>query len=394
MAPGLLPLSLLLCLVLSCSLPGAQAAGDPIEELCNSPQGHLDNHTLQLNQSQYSISNESCRVENVYNLTITGSPDLTTILCKRKDKNITSSIFSFVNVTLLKIENVVFLECGASLSPDSDLKHLAEDSRLYFGSGQSVVLICNHCKDLSINNVRFSNNTGYSFIGVNLYGNSVLENVEVFGGNDVRYSSDDSKCSKAGKEYVCKNRGIYFFFTNSEFEVGDLNVTLKDAVFYKNDFTSSTEDATNSQAWCVRNVFGEFVSSRDFKVTNLLPDVGALTTIYTQTNFLAEVNVLNSNFTDNHGLCYGAIFSLLLTGSPANVHQTIQGCNFTSNSPIVAPSGEGRNYLGREITVYTRFVGDYKRDRSISIVDCLLECHDHDITSPSLSIISFPDTTG
>ena len=392
-------------LAVFCSQGGQEVSrsrtGSSIDELCD-PQGQpLDNYVLRLNESKYTVANDShCMVENVQNITIIGNSNLTTILCLKASENITSSIFSFINVTSLTIQNIHFEGCGASLTPDDDLKYLRENARSYFGPGQAAAVLCSHCKDLSLSNVQFTRNTGYSFIGINLYGNSVLDRLHVYGGDDERYSPDDPRCNQTGKEYVCSNRGVFLFFTGSELTtLSHGNVSVVNSDFDSNSYnstnTSSNEDAITSQAWCVRNVFGEFINPQEFYVQGLLPDVGALTIIYIQQDFTASVNIHNNNFTDNEGLCFGAIFSLLLTASPGQVQQTIEGCYFTGNSPFVVPYGEGRNYLARSITVYMKFEGDFSSaDDTIWIVNCSFKCGDNNITSPSLSIIHFPTTKG
>ena len=74
-----------------------------IEEICTGGDG-LNHRTIFLSGDLSLAPDTECRVEKIRNLTIQGnSSNLATIQCQREAGNITSSLFSFVNVTSLTL---------------------------------------------------------------------------------------------------------------------------------------------------------------------------------------------------------------------------------------------------------------------------------------------------
>lgn len=382
---------------------GAHQAGDGIraglQDLCNSSES-LDHRTLQLIDSHYSVpSGTECRVENVQNLTVIGKASQTTIECIRNPDNITSSFFSFVNVTSLRIENIHFVGCGASLKSE-DLQYMSYTS--YFDVGQAAVLLCNHCFDLFIGNVCFSNNTGYSFVAINLHGNSTLDRIQVLGEDDTHYSPDDPQCTQPGYENVCNSRGMLLFFTDSTLQpwprISPAQVVLSNSVFRSNALQWSNVSSNSSHVRCVRDTFDTFIVPWKDQVPSTLPDVGALTIAYTQTQgFQADVSVSNSNFTDNHGLCFGAIFVLMHTSLVNLARLSIQDSYFLRNFPVAVPENEAKNYFGGDVTIYMQYGGPYNESQCISITNSSVAdsfTSTSTLTSPSISVIHFPNTQG
>lgn len=366
----------------------------PLDDLCSGDSASLSHRVLHLSNSSYQVSGEVCRVENVQNLTVIGSDDVTTIQCIRHPDNITSTAFSFINVTSLSIQNIHFVGCGAALTQD-DLKYMADTSYFYFKVGQAAILLCNHCFDLFVSNVRFSNNTGYSFVGINLHGNSRLNRVQVLGEDDTLYSPYDPRCTRPDLEFVCNSRGMLLFFTDSTLgsHLPPAQVVVSDSTFSSNTLPWSNISSNSSQTRCIRNTFGNFITTWDLETRNTLPDVGALMVAYTQESYKANVTILNSTFADNHGLCLGAIFTLMHTTSADLTHHRIQNCTFVRNSPLAVPMKEGKNYFGCDVTVYMQYRGPYVEGECISITDSYMTGLNTSRT-PSISMIHFPDTYG
>ena len=396
----IMALSYLVCLWLGCiclGLPlGAQAElldggiSADMKDLCDGMQS-LDNSTIFLNETYYIYSGIECRVEDVQNLKILGDPNVTTaIQCNA------SAIFSFVNVTSLSIEDVHFVGCGATLS-DDDLRYIAEtSSRLYFSTTQTAALLCSHCKDLSLRNVGFSNSVGYSFVGINLHGYSTLDGVQVVGDGE----GDSPECSEPGDKsnITCSNGGMLLFFADSDYMNGTLpsaEVVLSDSSFHSNSVWKGNLSTDWSWLHCVKGVFETYIKTPDRQNTSVLPSVGALTIAYTQTQMWeANVQVLNSDFRDNHGLCFGAVFVLIHTSSVHLAHQQFDNCSFFWNSPRAVPEKDGKNYFGNDVTVYMQYIGQHFMEGQCLSMTSNNMTSSNESSSPSISVIHFPSTHG
>lgn len=406
MASCLLKVAVYVAVHLCCASVSADQypgrASPTLEDICShppAPSGSLDNQTLSLNSSRYTVASGSrCLVENVQHLTIRGNPNTTTIECERAPGKITSTIFSFINVTALTVENVHFEGCGASLSGE-DTKYLKNESLRRFGPGQAVVFLCNHCLDLTLVNVRFSNNTGYAFVGLNLRGKSVLDGVQVLGEDDEHRLPDDPLCNQTGLEYVCSGRGGVLLFGESNFDANlpTMEVVLNNSVFDTNRsplFNSSISgDVIDQRKACIGELFEDFLTPWSAKNFGPLYGVSALTIAHLQSSFKAHVSVLSSNFTNNHGECFGAILVLFQTVSSDMGSQTIQGCTFVANSPVIIPRYESKLYLGSDVTVYMQY-REHVTSQCITITDSFFEDFNNNLESVSIAVANFPLTEG
>ena len=368
--------------------------------LCSSSSGSLDGRVLELDSNTtYTLaSGSACRVESVQRLTIRGNGSQpTTVRCIKTQGNITSSLFSFINVANLTIENIHFVGCGASVDTSEDLKYLFNRSFLYFGSGQAAAVLCNHCENLVLRNVLFTQNTGYAFVGINLHGSPVLDNVQILGQDDLHYPPSDPRCTQASHRHVCNSRGMLLFYTGSTLSPPSAQLVMRDSVFSSNYYKNFTDDQENSSL-CIDPLFQAFVPPENFEVDIhlTLPDVGALTIVFLQKKFKVEVTILNSTFADNHGFCFGAVFALMRTSSTDQAHLLFKNCTFTDNSPVLSLVGGGRwkSYFASHVTTYMQYEGpDYSETQCASITDSYLR-GPYNATTPSLSFIHFPDTYG
>ena len=210
----------LLLFIITCSVGEVQLLTSDIkftDILCDGSKDSLSNYKLTLNDSSYQVNTarSQCLVQDVYNLTIAGGSN-TTIYCDRSLNGVSSTVFSFVNVSSLTIENIHFVGCGGILN---DLKYSANSSFFYFGPGQAAALVCNHCNHLLLTNVTFSNNTGYAFVGINLFNNSILDGVQFLGKDDVLHTPADSVCNQTGHENICFKKGALLYFLDSPYNI-------------------------------------------------------------------------------------------------------------------------------------------------------------------------------
>jgi hypothetical protein len=366
-----------------------------LHQLCN-PQESLNDRTLILSDTWYNVSdNTTCRVESVSNLTIRGNSSQSTVIgCSG------SAIFSFFNVTSLSISNIHFVGCGDLMTED-DLNHLAESS--YFNGSQAATLLCNHCFDLHVDTVSFSGSLGYSFVGISLLGDSILDGVQVLGTseNHSHYVHDEScRLDDSGYATGCKSKGVLLFFADprSVFSVSSANVVLENCYFYSNDIEWTDTSPNKSRCTYTQGSFDDFLTPWEEEVPSALPIVGGLTIAQTQINgesvFPTNVSVRHSKFEDNHGLCFGAVFVLMHTWSVTTAQQHFENCTFLFNSPRIVPNNEGKNYFARDVTVFMKYRGQPGESRCLSITDSFFTSRNNEYRSPSLSVIHFPSTVG
>lgn len=376
--------------------------GDGYDELLHDVlcggSGFGDKHTVVLNGSDYEVTEEHCHVENVTGLSIRGQTN-TTIHCTRKSQHASSTAFSFFNMTSLSIENVHFVGCGGILT-EEDLDHSANSSLFFFRYGQAAALVCNHCRDLTFKNVTFSNNTGYAFIGVNLHGYSLLDGVRIYGGNDIH---SPQVCIYQSEQLICRNRGITLIFMDTNQTVSNSTVLIDNSHFESNFYTGANEsiDDDGINIGCARFVFEEFIGKHSMTGYDHFPAVGALTVLYNQKKFMANVTVSRSTFTNNHGACFGAVLILFHTSSSSLSSQVFDECYFTNNSGLVLPYGSGKNYFGDSVTIYMLF--DELSDDSQCVTMTRLEFDaiydirkdmNTTLQTPAVSITHFPATAG
>ena len=321
--------------------------GDPPiqDRLCNATSLASG---LRLNENtEYVLQDlERCSIENAENLSIRGGPN-TTIFC-----NITSTLFTFINVTSLTIQDVHFTGCGGVLT-GYDLSrngsYSTNETYFYFSPGQRSVLFCNHCSKLTLTNVSFSNNAGYAFIGINLRNDSVLDGVEVIGKINPKFVQPE-----------LESRGVLLLFVDTDNFLSNSTVLVNNSMF---NLGSSSECGNFT---CVKSIYEEFIDAFEVHIFKQpLPEVGALSILYMQQNYTVNVDVVRTNFTDNHGVCMGAVFIFLFPASSELATQTFQDCNFTKNYPHLVTSEEGRNYFGEDITVFMRFGENYGESKSV-----------------------------
>ncbi len=395
--------SQVLCLlfILACSLEGVLLTSDSFTDvLCDGSEGSLNNYKLTLNDSSYYqvAGRNQCLVRDVSNLTIAGGLN-TTIHCERGSNGLSSTVFSFVNVSSLTIEKVRFVGCGGILT-ETDLKYSANKSFFYFGPGQAAVLVCNHCQNLTLTNVTFSNNTGYAFVGINLY-NSVLDRVQFLGKDDHQYTPADPVCNQTGYENLCTKKGALLYFLDSPYSIPSrAEVHVVNSTFKANNYGFFDSNDPNIIFWCTANVFEKFVNLyHDDQIYGTLPDVGALTVIHTQNKFVANVIVESTKFIDNHGVCFGAVLVFYRVMSPSFSDQTFQNCVFTNNSPTRIPNEKARNLFGDDITIYIKYSDSNQTfstedEKCMSVLGSNFTNSTGSVLMPSISAVHFPKTTG
>lgn len=389
---------LLLCVIISAvaaqTTDGTRQRNNSITDICNASSRSLDEETVNLTESETVSINGNCRVANVVHLTIQGSSELRpTIQCLRKQGTVSSTAFTFNNVSSLKIANVNFVGCGGILTKE-DISNSSNSSVFFFGEGQAAVIFCSLCVNLSLVNVSFSDNTGYAFAGVNVLGDSILNGVHVYGKDD-HHNDTILLCTQPEYKHTCRYQGVLLLFVDSgEKTDNSTTVQISNSVFDYNYDAPIKKSETFTNVTCVKDIFDELISP--FYFSNPMPDVGALTIIQSQTLFKALVKVLNSNFTNNGGMCFGAVLVMFSIPSSSLGEQIFQNCHFSNNSPIFSPKHLGGSYIGNDITIYMQFYENYDSNKCISLIHSSFSMNEFPnmLRSTSITVTRFPITRG
>ena len=356
-----------------------------------------DNEVIHLPGDEDVTLDDNCRINSVVNLTIEGSPEnRSTIRCTRQGAGIASVAFVFTNVTSLVIRNVNFEGCGGVLT-EVDLAHYPSDCFFNFSAGHAAVVMCSFCTNLVLQNVTFTNNTGYAFAAISLIGNSLLDGVVIDGGNDPHLPYNSTMCTHPEYKYTCGFRGMLIIFVDSIQITPQSNlssvVQVINSIFNSNYDAplESSDDPIRFQ--CIRDVFDEFYLQKN---NSDMPDVGALTIVYNQVNFKAHVDILDSNFTNNRGTCFGAVLVLFSLDQSSHGKQRFQNCNFFNNSPLIVPQGLGWSHIGADITLYMEFYGEGEKSDCISVLSSsfLSSKYFWELKFSSISMTHFPVTNG
>ena len=209
--------------------------------LCDATDQLHSDTTMTLSAGTHGIRDgTACIVRDISNLTIRGTaePDETsTILCLPTESAgfvIRGGGFFFVNVTNLRIEYVVVVNCGTELP--AVLPAYVNSTFAYFGPGQKVALLFSHCTELQLENVTLSRGFGLGIVGINLMGDSELNSVTISDTDNSNHSlctgSLDSRldldCSGSGATFV------YYDPPNTDALPGNTSLTIKNCAFTNN----------------------------------------------------------------------------------------------------------------------------------------------------------------
>ena len=199
--------------------------------------------------------------------------------------------------SLVTLQGLTFINCGAYLNtlPD-DVIDIFNYSSLYYSSTHAAALLFLHCT-VNMNEVVLTRSYGFAMIGINLM-DSVIHNVNV------------SNSSASAIMYNYYNEtigcGIMLHFLSYRPHHEDLNFHK---VSFEHSIFSSNSDLQNSS--CANDIDLESASE-------MVVNAAALTILYTQNDYRANVFIDNSVFYSNlsvgeavlilHYNCYHGVF--------------------------------------------------------------------------------------
>ena len=369
-----------------CGLMGADSpvkTNDTLDDLCEHP--HEVNKTVLLTDPLYILDRvNACLIVDISELTIqgdSGSDSPTVIRCIPSDENFTASGFVFINCDRLTIANVVFQNCGALL--DEETRQLGNSSLFQFDEGEASVLVCRNCSDLTLKNVKVIDYIGRAFIGIDIYGNSTIENVTI--ANNIAELPGDQ----------CKGSGLVWMYTNNTWSSNDTTVNVVDSVFSNN--TGCRVIPNIKDFVCgdlLANSFYSITVTSDVFQPVGIPSAGAMSFILQQ-HSLVQASITNSHFENNKGLCYGAILAIYISESAYNA-MAFSKCTFSDNAQTLSNFTylSGR-YFGSTITLLMKHFSDHSIGKDcFQMTDSVFANSVETCNSSQIVMTQFPSSSG
>ena len=260
-------------------------------------------------------SGDPCFVANLSNLTIRGSAsqnNLTTISCT---SNILGRSFFFHNVTDLRIENLLIINCGRSI-PDN-LPPNVNQTIFYFGPGQKTTFLFSYCTDLSIEGLTIGHSFGFGIVGVNLRGSADLRKITVSETDNYAHFF----CSGLFiTDFSCTGSGVVFLYSDEGESMQNTSLSISDSLFNNN---------INRVPFFIFNQL--YVSVRDSQNSPIAPlTSGSALSIYVrQRNYFLNAQVSNSTFVNNNG--FGSAFVIGTYNSLRDSSFKIDSCVIANN---------------------------------------------------------------
>ena len=307
--------------------------------LCHS--GPFNNYTIIVLSTNitHEITNISfCLVNTSHSLTIKSATNsLAHIRCPTavvSQPSYPTSGFVFVNLYNLTLQKLSFQGCGAFLR-DLDESILSSinstTSPVYFTEYHSSLLLFHHIETLLIKEVNMLSNYGFSVLAINP-SNAIIENISITSAKSINFYQQTN---------MSLGNGVLLLFTDeNKVKILQNNVLIKEAIFeYNIDYINNIE--------CLSD-FNNLVHEQTFASFPVV-NAAALTILYTQQNFSANVQISSTNFTRNTGSFSGAM--LVLHINSVTKSQTVIGNGnvFRKNSNFFSCHGAALSFL---ITFY------------------------------------------
>ena len=241
---------------------------------------------LYTNITHYISGNVSfCMINTTYSLNITSNSSGPAIInCSTHLHPFFPTGFSFINVHSLTLQRLVFRGCGGFLKNSTIIDIINSTvSPFHFTQYQSAVLLFPHINILLIENVTITSYYGFAILAINPM-NATMNGLTI----NVSMGYFDHIISK--HPYI--GSGALMYFTNDY-------ITDTHTVIIKNSLITNNVEDIRSQHFLK---YPHYVQN----YYSILSAAG-LTVLYTQINYPANVSILKTNFTKNHG----ALFFLL-----------------------------------------------------------------------------------
>ena len=343
-------------------------------------------------QTWYTIPpGQACLINNIHDLTIRGnSTDSPAVIKCNSASETNRSGFVFTNAHRLTLANVTIKGCGAIV--DTGVLDLGNSSLFHFNPEEAAALVYRNCYNISLLDVKIMNYSGRALIAIDVFGNSALDTVMIL---------DDSVavhnvCHIGGKsKNTCKGSGMVWTYTNTGEASAKLNTTvdITNSIFANN--TGYLEISYKRSFVCGDLLANSLYSTDVGYLTPInIPSAGAMTFLFQQHSFV-RVNITDSHFLNNRGMCYGAILAIYLSEAEYN-SLSFSGCSFSNNTQFLSNfSYQSGRYFGTTITLLVKYLGNYTiGGNCFSVVDSDFITGDEVSATAQLSLTQFPASRG
>ena len=307
--------------------------------LCHSGPFNNDTIIVLFTNITHEITNISfCLINTSHSLTIKSATNsLAHIRCPTavvSQPSYPTSGFVFVNLYNLTLQKLLFQGCGAFLR-DLDESILSSinstTSPVYFTEYHSSLLLFLHIETLLIKEVNMSSNYGFAILTINPI-NAFIENVNISSSKSFEFHQHTN---------VSLGNGVLLLFIDednkpSSDSLRNSMVLIKKARFFYNfDYVNSIECLSDLSNLGYQETF------TSIPVIN----AAALTILYTQQNFSANVQISSTTFCHNIGSFSGAMLVLHIN-SVTNSQTIIDSSNvFSENSNLLSYHGAALSFL-------------------------------------------------
>ena len=267
-----------------------------------------------------------CIIQNINNLMIRGVGDTGTIEIQCIS-NFIGRNFIFLNITDLRIENVIITNCGQTI-PD-DLPSYVNSTNIYFGAGQKGVLLLSHIPNLVLQDVIIDHCYGFGIIGINLDGDTVLYSVAITNTNNFGHPL----CAELPLDLSCSGSGAVFIYsdpTEGEVSLSDSSLIITNCTFDQNE----NQIPLNHYV----KIFSSFRSNS--KTESLVLSGGTGLGFYaSQRSYHVHLQIFGSRFAYNKG--YSGALVMVVYNIIREVSIHIDECNFVGNVGGIESRGGG-----------------------------------------------------
>ena len=290
------------------------------ESLLNNALMNLSNHTvLDLQPGEHCIWNNT-PIRNLAMVTIHGENNNTFIKCKP------GKGLAFYDVENLTIEGVTILQCGLDSSAIETFKDLVRTTiDFFFGISNSsdnyIAVACAKCTNFQIKNSVITNTSGLGFLGINLVGDSWIENTS-FTGNVPKGCFHLSVDDIQQNENTGGGALIIYHDAHDKLsdEYPDSSLHINNSFFYNNSYCGL------QGVYEIYSHFSEEFSTKNF----LLGGGGGLSILLTQIHYRVNVTVEKSTFVNNTA-GYGGGANVEIFTAVFDSHVSFEDCNFNKN---------------------------------------------------------------
>ena len=273
--------------------------------------------TIQLMPGKHCVNSFNTTLEGLSNVTLEGISDAI-IQCAA------GRGLAVFNATDLTIRNLTFDGCGAGNDAINDVIDKLKSITYFFynistESVNNITLLCGHCENFRLSGVTIMNTLGLGFLGVNVIGESILEDNVFF--NNVPTGCFYLSFNLTGGERI--GGGvllIYADYIESNYSLEDMfKLSVSDSKFLNNSYCS---------ALYTNQYLSDYVNN-DIQ-TYFLNGGGGLSLKLTQFSFRVNFTVTDSVFRNNTARG-GAGSSVQIYTGVYNSSIVFSDCDFSNN---------------------------------------------------------------